>query len=121
MKNDIYLMVNDKKIELPEKVLEDIRKSLEVKDLDEKIIDEFYGMLNSRYHSLEKNKLKVVVGEYHYSGERFLTIELPNCNEDWTFGVYETCKEFVKGNDYRYPTHYAWQSPTKFYIHLEDK
>lgn len=113
---DTYLMVNGKRIELPETVLNDIRSATK-----QTVIDEFFSLFKSYYSGAEKDLISIEKGKECYDKWDYLTITLPNCNSDWSYAIFDACKEFCKSNSNRYPTHYNWQNSKKFYIHLEDQ
>jgi hypothetical protein len=99
--NETYLMVNGNRVNLPESVLKDIQKSMEVKK-DE--ADEFYELMVKRLPFL-KNSPQMQKGKPHYPfierlrNSRVLYIKLPGSNYEWSYAILDSVKEFCKNRD----------------------
>jgi hypothetical protein len=122
MSNDIYLMVNGTKIDVPEEM---IKKINEVKtNLRDELINKFYTLAHRKYTAFEKKWIEIIhragvntAGECGY----FMVIKYPNCNVEWSYAMFSACKEFCGINNFspeNYPTHYKFQEADHMYIKL---
>jgi len=123
MNNNIYLMVNGTKIELPIETIEKIKSAQNI--TKSVLIDKFYSLAIRKYSAFEKRWIDIVhkSGDIHGDGGYFMMIKYPNCNSSWSYAIFDACKEFCgpdNANQKYYPTHYSNQHPDYLYIKLTD-
>lgn len=107
--SDIYLMVNNNRIDLPESTIKAIKKSFDSKSGSDRIVEEFKSYIDNTY----KEYVKI---EYGFG---VLKILYPGVNKTWTYIVWDACKKFCEKNSSRYPIHDSNHDPKYLYVNVE--
>ena len=107
MSDDIYLMVNDTKIDIPEELFNKILKIKSDNNSRRLEIEEFYLIVRRFFPIFEKEWIRIIhrVENDHDNGY-YLTVKFPNCNTSWSYAIFDACKEFCgedEGFDYYDP------------------